>query len=316
MADYYTILGLDKQATQADIKSAFRKLAKQYHPDKNPNNPNAKELFGAILKAYETLTDPHKKRRYDLYHSPGGSTAGNTQAGTRTQGRRQKEWTFTEEDLKKRQYYQQYYRQKQKANAQATIPVKPYNDYKYILYATPIAVCLLMLIISLFTHSPDPDPGHPGLAKEPPRAEAAPPKVRTGDQVYAGWFGPVKTYGTSYKLSVNNLSNYDAVAALFDSKTDAPIQHAYVQNGYYVEFSSLPETGVYLRCIIGKYWDPGKATYHNKVLGCFDSIVQVQNWKEEPVKLKGHSGPALLTISRLGGHQHISTGSEELFFKK
>lgn len=313
MADYYSILGLTKQATQADIKSAFRKLAKQYHPDKNPNNPNAKDLFNNILKAYETLTDPGKKRRYDLYHSTGSST----QTATRPQGeRRQKEWTFTEEDVRKRQYYQQYYKQKQKSDRQPAPTGKSYNDYKYILYATPIAVCLLMLIISLFTHKPESEPEHHAPVKEQPAAEAAPARAGTGDQVYAGWFGPVKTYGTPYKLSVNNLSDEDAVVGVFDSKTDKPIQHAYVQNGYYVEFSSLPESGVYIRCIIGKYWDPGKAAYHNKVQGCFDSIVQVQNWKAEPVDLKHSKGLILLSITKLREHARIKTGGEELFFGK
>lgn len=313
MADYYSILGLTKQATQADIKSAFRKLAKEYHPDKNPNNPNAKELFNNILRAYETLTDPGKKRRYDLYHSTGSSV----QSATKPQGgRRQKEWTFTEEDIRKRQYYQQYYKQKQKSSQQTAPAGKSYNDYKYILYATPIAVCLLMLIISLFTHKPDSEPEHSNPITEQPHMEASPAKAHTGDQVYTGWFGPVKTYGTPYKLSINNLSDYDAVVAVFDSKTGKPIQHAYVQDGYYVEFSSLPETGVYIRCIIGKYWDPGKAAYHNKVQGCFDSIVQVQSWKASPVELKDNKGPVLLSIIRLHSHPQIKTGGEDLFFEK
>lgn len=313
MADYYAILGLTKQATQADIKSAFRRLAKEYHPDKNPNNPNAKELFNNILKAYETLIDPGKKRRYDLYHSNGGSV----QQSTKMQGgRKQKEWTFTEEDIRKRQYYQQYYQQKQKSSQQAPPAKKSYNDYKYILYATPIAVCLLMLIISLFTHKPDPDTEHPDAVKKQPRAEAALPVAHTGDQVYAGWFGPVKTYDTPYKLSINNLSNYDAVIAVFDAKTGKPIQHAYIENGYYVEFSSLPETGVYLRCIMGKYWDPGKAAYNNKVQGGFDSLVQVQSWKAAPVELKDSKGPVLLSITKLQGHPQIKTGGEDLFFEK
>lgn len=313
MADYYSILGLTKQATQADIKSAFRKLAKAYHPDKNPDNPNAKELFNNILKAYETLTDPGKKRRYDLYHSTGSSV----QTATKAQGsRRQKEWSFTEEDVRKRQYYQQYYQQKQKSERQPAPKGKSYNDYKYILYATPIAVCLLMLIISLFTHKPESEPEYQEAINEQHAPEASQAKANTGDQVYAGWFGPVKTFGTSYKLSVNNLSDDDAVVGVFDSKTDKPIQHAYVQNGYYVEFSSLPETGVYIRCIIGKYWDPNKPAYHNKVQGCFDSIVQVQNWKTSPVDLKNNKGLVLLSIAKLREHPQIRTGGEELFFEK
>lgn len=65
--DYYKILGVDKTATQDDIKKAFRKLARQYHPDLNPNDPNAKERFQAINEANEVLSDPEKRNKYDEY---------------------------------------------------------------------------------------------------------------------------------------------------------------------------------------------------------------------------------------------------------
>jgi molecular chaperone DnaJ len=65
MADYYSILGLTKTATEIEIKAAFRRLAKIYHPDKNPNDPNAKHLFENILRAYNVLSNPHSRKRYD-----------------------------------------------------------------------------------------------------------------------------------------------------------------------------------------------------------------------------------------------------------
>ena len=64
---YYKILGVDKTATQDDIKKAFRKLARQYHPDLNPNDPNAKERFQAINEANEVLSDPEKRKKDDEY---------------------------------------------------------------------------------------------------------------------------------------------------------------------------------------------------------------------------------------------------------
>ena len=65
MADFYSILGLSKTATDTEIKTAFRKLVKLYHPDKNPNDPNAKTLFENIVLAYNTLINPHQRKRYD-----------------------------------------------------------------------------------------------------------------------------------------------------------------------------------------------------------------------------------------------------------
>jgi len=65
--DYYEILGIDKSATAEQIKKAYRKKAIEYHPDKNPGNKDAEENFKVAAEAYEILSDPDKKARYDQY---------------------------------------------------------------------------------------------------------------------------------------------------------------------------------------------------------------------------------------------------------
>jgi molecular chaperone DnaJ len=69
--DYYNILGLKKGAAEADIKKAFRKLAMQYHPDKNPGDKAAEEKFKEVNEAYGVLSDPEKKDRYDRFGHAG-----------------------------------------------------------------------------------------------------------------------------------------------------------------------------------------------------------------------------------------------------
>ena len=86
--DYYKVLGLDRSATQADIRKAYRKLAKQYHPDINKNDPKAQERFQEINEANEVLSDPEKRKRYDEYGE---------------------HWAHAEEyEAQRRQYEQQY----------------------------------------------------------------------------------------------------------------------------------------------------------------------------------------------------------------
>jgi molecular chaperone DnaJ len=65
--DYYEILGINKSASAAEIKKAYRKKAIEYHPDKNPNNKEAEEKFKLAAEAYEVLSDENKKARYDQY---------------------------------------------------------------------------------------------------------------------------------------------------------------------------------------------------------------------------------------------------------
>ena len=63
--DYYELLGVDRNASDSEIKKAYRKLAVKFHPDKNPGDNSAEEKFKEISSAFEILKDPDKRRKYD-----------------------------------------------------------------------------------------------------------------------------------------------------------------------------------------------------------------------------------------------------------
>src|SRR4051794_1863632 len=89
--DYYKTLGVDKKASEKEIKSAYRKLARKYHPDVNPGDKAAEARFKEINEAQAVLTDPEKRKKYDALgpdwqkrfqqYRPGGTTQTYTAPG-------------------------------------------------------------------------------------------------------------------------------------------------------------------------------------------------------------------------------------------
>ena len=75
--DYYEVLKVERTATDGELKTAYRKLAMEFHPDRNPNNPEAEEKFKICSEAYQVLSDPDKRAAYDRYGHAGVNGAGN-----------------------------------------------------------------------------------------------------------------------------------------------------------------------------------------------------------------------------------------------
>ena len=106
--DYYTTLGLQKTATQDEIKKAYRKLARKYHPDLNPNNEEAAQKFKELNEANEVLSDPEKRKKYDKYGE---------------------NWQHGEEYEKARQQQQQHYQYNDVNGAEGFDDFDGYSDF-------------------------------------------------------------------------------------------------------------------------------------------------------------------------------------------
>jgi len=80
--DYYTVLGVSQDASDAELKKAYRQLAMQFHPDRNPGDKKAEERFKELSEAYGVLSDPDKRAHYDRFGvAPGTATGGGFEGG-------------------------------------------------------------------------------------------------------------------------------------------------------------------------------------------------------------------------------------------
>jgi curved DNA-binding protein CbpA len=252
LQSYYDILGISKSAGNAEIKSAFRRMAKLYHPDKNPNGKDQ----------FEVLIDTARRSQYDLKLKH-GTAAGYTGKKTNT---KQKEWNFSDEELKRRQYYKEHYKKEYERYSKTThVPQKTYNEYKYILFAAPIAVGLFMFIINSYEKT---------KAVEEKKERSAAVEVKkdelkmTDDPFTAYFKRPVYDIDANRALVIKNSSSKDVIVALFDEKNKF-LRSSVIKSGFYIEVSQLPGKEMNLRLITGKRWSRSKEHKDLNVIGGF-----------------------------------------------
>jgi curved DNA-binding protein CbpA len=303
LANYYEILGLHSGASFAEIKSAFRRLAKIYHPDKNPAG---KEQFTLILKAYETLSDPNLKASYDYrlnYNISISKTSSSKNAGT-------KNWSFEEKELKRRRYYDEHikkYAKTKETYKQTSEGKKTYNEFKYILFATPIAVALLLLILHLASPENSNLPSHKNEAKT---NEVKTSALKMGDAPYSDYFGKNK-YDSAEKLSITVINNtgQELIICLFHKKQF--IRSCYIAQGFYAELLELPKDPLTIKYCTGLYFDYLNELKEVGVLGAF---------KENLEFFESNQPTTLNSINELtlqsGSNQGFKKVSEKEFFSK
>lgn len=141
---YYDILGVSQNATIEEIKIAFRKLALLYHPDKNPHT---KELFVKILHAYEVLSNPILREKYDkkLIINTSLTSTPYTNKKEKTH-----KWNVSEEDEKRRKYYKDYFEKIKKEYEKEKEKYKQTSvaQKEWILWIWAFLICLTLFAIT------------------------------------------------------------------------------------------------------------------------------------------------------------------------
>lgn len=315
MINYYDILGLSSTAANAEIKAAFRQLAKLYHPD---INPEGKDHFSKILKAYETLINPVTRSTYDYklnYHQH--------QVEAPENKRSKKKYSFDEKELKRRRYYDEHIKKYAKSTATFNAEVeskKPYNEFKYILFATPLAVILFLLIMNLAT---------PNLAEVETnkseqkaallqKSEPAPVKeivvqvgdLQPGDSPYSEHFGKaVYDSSQNHVLTVKNLSGADVVLCLFTKKSF--VRCFYIKDYFSAQVSQLPQEDLKICYCSGSDYDRQLPLQETDFIGGFK---QNKKYYKSVKAFSLHQANELTLQSGL--NKDFEQISEKEFFKK
>lgn len=267
--DYYQILQLNSTATNAEIKAAYRRLAKLYHPDKNPS---AEEKFKQIKEAYETLINTIKRNKYDSKRN----YVKVTQARKNETEKKQKNYNHsTEAELKRRQYYQEHYKMKTRPAGYTTKTEKPnYKELTSILISIPVAVALLLLLVNIY-QKPKKEKTHTELFSKEIISE-----IKTSESPYIALLGNnvFDTLSKSY-IKIINKSGSDAVVFL-KNKQNKVVRHHFIENNYQLYMEGIPANLYYLYYYTGKGFSNKNYLFGNS-LGNFTWVNDVDSFSKK-----------------------------------
>jgi curved DNA-binding protein CbpA len=265
LPDYYQILQVPSTATSAEIKTAYRRLAKIFHPDKNHGNPAAEEKFKQIKDAYENLINPLRRRKYDEKRNRSVTSGASPHSHRKTTTK--KNYDFSEEEAERRKYYQKHYKTtsysapKEKSKKQPAVS----TELKYILISVPLAVALLLLIIRLY---------------EKPKKEAQTKTetvniksdVSTPASPFESSVGKNIFDSTSHSvIKITNVSGYDAIVFL-QNDSNKIIRHHFIENNYQIFTENVPVSNYRLYSWLGEKFNSNKLLF-NTIYGNFETTV-------------------------------------------
>ncbi len=324
--NYYIILEVKSSATFEEIKSSYRILAKKYHPDKNIGNKAAEEYFKEIQQAYTVLSNPEKRRKYDLKFSYG--TRNQTQQKTNSGGPQYtgNAYQFAQQQAQYKQ--QQAYAQTQKKSS--TQPEKKTEGANWqILVSVGIALVLLYFIISYSTEKTTAsNTGSVAAIENTTEAEVliSEPTMNNYDSPYTAYFGQ-EIYDEQSKNSIAFLNGSKSEAVVCLVEKNAPnktIRNIYMNSETEIKMNQIPDGKYFLKIYYGADWSAKKTFLNETVKGGFDrenSFLKLNDGPDALVMKKEKRG-SLDSYStyeiKIGpdNKQNAKVISAEAFFKK
>jgi hypothetical protein len=252
MKDYYQILGVSRSATAEEIKLAYRRLAKQFHPDRNPDNLQAEERFKEISRAYETLSDDMDRKKYDFRLMYGG-------AGYASAGRHAPAQT---EDPRKEQLRREALNRHRKNKIAIEQAYRKRTIY--------VGISILLIIVFALNFNGEKSERERKINEfverhkdEYLRAQAIEKEkkdIHTADSPYDSIFGEgiYDTRSQNALFIVNQLKE-DVIVCLVEEQSPARrMRNEFIRSRERYNMYSLPEGSYNLLVYKGLHWNPGR----------------------------------------------------------
>ena len=253
--NFYAILGVGSTASAEEIKLAYRKLAKKFHPDKNPGDRVIEERFKEITEAYNTLSDEEGRSKYDLKFFYTTNARSEKKYSTGSANERPK-----------------YRAKKERADTAAE------KRTTRIIFAVVIAFVLIITVMIII----DPDDSESNQVKlmmsqldqTPPEKikDERPPPIMDADSPYDKIFGEgVSVAESNNTITMINVDGCEVVACLVEYGAHGrTIRNEYFGAGLTYRIVGIPNGTYYIKAYFGKHWNPEKKMAGGSVKGGFD----------------------------------------------
>ena len=277
--NYYIILEVKSTASADEIKAAYRLLAKKYHPDKNIGNKASEEYFKEIQQAYSILSNPEKRRKYDLkfsYRSKMPPPQRSNPAGPQYAGNAY-QYAQQQAQAKQQAYYQQQRTAGQTNSTNPTLEKKDSGESWQILVSVGIALVLLYFIISYSTEkttAPNSSLWNKELVEKMNELNAKAddtPAISNFDSPYSTFFGDeINDPESKSYISISNSNVCEVVVCLVEK--EAPhkvIRNQYMAAASVFKMNEIPDGEYFIRVYYGSDWNPEKTFLNKTIKGGF-----------------------------------------------
>lgn len=255
--NFYALLGVSSTATQQEIKMAYRKLAKRYHPDKNPGSKIIEERFKEITEAYNVLSDEISRKKYDL------------------------KFFYSSNAQSEKRYNPGVKREQPRFKVKKERPPTAAEKRATRIIFSIVIVFVLLVVLMIILNPADEDTARINQMLSdvdmdpPPKKEEKPPAIMDADSPYDKIFGEgISVAEARNTITVTNCETSEVVVCLVEKgKGGRTIRNEYFGPGLSYKIVGIPNGTYYIKAYFGKHWNPDKLLNNGKVKGGFDQEI-------------------------------------------